>query len=302
MPDCRGKFANYLGGGSEFTTMTSGNKIRRIRNKLTLNLEGFEVTLYQHPDVVVGDMTRHIGKFLHTTDVIVKDVSQRKLNEAKVVLNDLASLLSFAGFSAVRCYGYEYPTGSGLGSRISTYGATNYCNSPIDVRDGDVVCDFVTKTWANYRKFKKQRKLPVIFEYLVQSQQPTKPMELKLLIVFIVLESLKDTFARQQSIPYVKGFYRKIPITPHSNPNKWDRYSFEELLDLMLQSGGMRRGLKRVIKLRNEIIHSGISRLPFRSQQKIYRVSHDIIREYLLRILGYRGIYQRFAELKQKIL
>lgn len=53
----------------------------------------------------------------------------------------------------------------------------------------------------------------------------------------------------------------------------------------------MKRGLKRIIKLRNEIIHSGLSRLSFSSKISLYNRGHDIIREYLLRLLNYQGRY-----------
>jgi hypothetical protein len=46
--------------------------------------------------------------------------------------------------------------------------------------------------------------------------------------------------------------------------------------------------------LRNEIIHSGIARRTYARQCALYETTHDLIREYLLRLLKYKGRYFRF--------
>jgi len=54
--------------------------------------------------------------------------------------------------------------------------------------------------------------------------------------------------------------------------------------------------LRRITNLRNEIIHFGLSRKPYTSLRKNYDFCHDIVREYLLRLLGYKGEYLIYSK------
>jgi hypothetical protein len=103
------------------------------------------------------------------------------------------------------------------------------------------------------------------------------------------MENLKESFARSRSIPYVKGFFRESSAT---NARK---YGFEELVQLMLRDVGMRRGLKRIVKIRNEIVHSGLYLKPHATRWAAYERIHDLLREYVLRLLGYTGDYRTYA-------
>ena len=69
----------------------------------------------------------------------------------------------------------------------------------------------------------------------------------------------------------------------------------------MLNEVGMKKGLKRIIRLRNEIIHSGLSRKSHRAQFTMYEKIHDIIREYLLRLLKYHGNYLIYSSASNTI-
>ena len=57
----------------------------------------------------------------------------------------------------------------------------------------------------------------------------------------------------------------------------------------------MRRGLKQVVALRNEIIHSGLSRKPPGRQWQMYERIQDIVREHIFRLFGYRGEFFTYA-------
>lgn len=157
----------------------------------------------------------------------------------------------------------------------------------IELEDGGSIINFVNLCYERYKLMEHVRRLPVVFDYLVQAERMSQPIELKLLIAFVTLENLKDTFARVEGIPFKKGYFRKVP-KPKKESN---RYSFEELLRLMLRRVSMRKGLKRVIVLRNEIIHSGVACKPTTWQWRMYEQLHDLIREYVLRLLNYRGHY-----------
>lgn len=91
---------------------------------------------------------------------------------------------------------------------------------------------------------------------------------------------------------YRKGYFRKPPTRPGKDGGA---YSFEELVSLMLRQVDMRKGVKRFVKLRNDLIHSGLSRKPHQRQWALYADIHDLIREYILRLLGYRVRYWPYA-------
>lgn len=63
----------------------------------------------------------------------------------------------------------------------------------------------------------------------------------------------------------------------------------------MFEDVGMNPRLKQVVRLRNEIIHFGLSRKPYASLRKDYDYCHDIVREYLLRLLCYDGEYLLYS-------
>jgi hypothetical protein len=64
---------------------------------------------------------------------------------------------------------------------------------------------FIEQTFPAFCRLKKKRKLAAVFDYLVQAERPSQPTEIRLLLAFVTLEGLKDTYARQAGISYVKG-------------------------------------------------------------------------------------------------
>src|SRR5438067_7084655 len=67
-------------------------------------------------------------------------------------------------------------------------------------------------------------------------------------------------------------------------------HAFKELLKLMLCDVKMgKTGLKEPVKLRNAIIHSGIATARPGTLHKMYDSVQDILREYVLRLLNYKG-------------
>ena len=208
------------------------------------------------------------------------------------VLENLSWLLSLSGLSSVQYFGYEYPYGTGYGRRTRVDDGANWFIPIIPIRNGETVKEFLHKVYLPFSKIKKTRRMPEAIHCLLEAER-TSVIEIELLIIFATLEGLKDTYARSKKIPYIKGYFRKRP-----KPTKGrDRYTFKELLDKMLRDCGMRCDcdLKKMVSLRNEIIHSGISRLPFSSQSALCERTHDIIREYLLRLLGYKGSFCSYS-------
>jgi hypothetical protein len=121
--------------------------------------------------------------------------------------------------------------------------------------------------------------------------QPEQPIELRLLLAVVTVESLKTTYARSRHIPFVNGRFRQ----PNNRP-----YSFEELVRMMLKDVGMKRGLQRLTDLRNEVIHTALVRGSLRTNERRFRRIHDLLREYLLRLLGYHGPWLSYETFKTR--
>lgn len=288
MADLKAFVANCLMGGDEITR----DGTSWTRDLVTFTCAGFQFTFRQAKNVVAGNIEELKGTFAETSEVVVKDVAESQVQKARETLEKICWLLSFAGMCRVICYGYEYPASSGHTHFSSVVGAANYFRPSIDIRNGRTVKEFVEQTYDQYFRLEKSRKLNVVIDYLVQAERPGQPTELKLILAFVALESLKDTYARSISIPYVKHYFRK-PTTRISGIGA--KFTFEELLEKTLRAVQMRKGLKRVIRLRNEIIHSGLSRKPHARQWAMYEGIHDLMREYVVRLLGYRGYYLTYA-------
>ncbi len=287
MSDIRAYVANFLGRGHEITKY----KDKWIRDSLSFNCDGFIFQFIQNREIITGNLDSFKGQFTKSTEVLIKDVKENDVKKALAVLNRICWLLSFAGLSRVICYGHEYPDGTGFGKFSSVVGEAAYFRPSINIQDGNQTIEYIQTCYTGYKQLEQKRKLNVVIDYLVQAEKPGQVSELKLIIGFVVLENLKDSYARSMSIPYKKGYYRKVP-----KPIKGDdRYSFEELLHLMLQQVKMKKGLKRIKNLRNEIIHSGVTRKQYSWQWKKYEGLHDLLREYILRLMGYSGNYLTYA-------
>jgi hypothetical protein len=203
-------------------------------------------------------------------------------------------LLSFACLSRVVCFRHEYPDGSGLGTTHSVFGVADFFRPTFEIRDGSVIRSFIEQTYPTYCKLEKSRKLNVVIDYLLQAERLQQPTECKLILAFVLLENLKDSFARKNGIPYRNGAFRK------DNKPKSAKYKFEELLELMFLELRMRRGFKRVVKLRNQIIHSGLTNKSHNQNWSMYEKIHDLLREYILRLLNFKGRYRTYASASNK--
>ena len=288
MSDYCAFLSNFLAIGVQISQKPEGGW---IRDKIAWDLSHYKVILQQSENIINQSVDKLRNRWIESSKVIIKDVPGKKVSEAENIAKDLASLLSFAGLSQVRVCGNEYPMGSGKQNRYLTSGVARFFRPTFDIRNGANVKNFIDQCWPLYRKLKKKRKLNIVFEIITTSEASLLPLEIRLVTMFLALESLKDTFARSKGIPYHKGFYRKVSSPPKSNLSKEPKYSFEQLLSYMLKEKGIRKGLKRIIRLRNDIIHSGISRRPHNSQLKTFENCHEFVRKYILKLLDYRGGY-----------
>jgi hypothetical protein len=271
--------------GEDFTVIGT----ERMRNLTKILVNGFNVELVEHPDVITQGFGTFKGYAYYTTDLYVRNISEAQFVDIEMVASEIAELLSFATSSPVRKFGYDF---GNKGLKTGVMGQIEYFRPAIDALRGDLIRSFLEKTWAKYHILRTRRNIKLAFSYYVLSQQSEQPMELLLVASFVLLENLKHHFALDKGYPFIRGFFRLAGATlARPGPKK----SFEQLLTEMLQEVGISPFLTPIIELRNDLIHSGLSVKPFSEQTAIYEACQDIIREYILKLLGYTGEYCRFS-------
>lgn len=286
--ELRAFVANCLMGGDGITRTGDG----WIRDLVEFDCGGYLFKFRQKSEIIHRNLDQLKGTFADTTEVLVSGVHLADVDKVKASLVRICWLLSFAGGCRVICYGYEYPNGSGLGHTHAASGVAQYFRPVFEIRDGTQVKAFVEQTYDNYACLEQSRKLNVVIDYLAQAEAPGQLLEVKLVLVFVALESLKHTFAHSEGITYADGAFRK----PNWKvDNKSNKYGFKELVKMMLGKVNMTCDLTSTYALRNDLIHSGLSSEPYSSQRELYEDVHDLIRKYLLRLLGYRGRYSPYA-------
>jgi len=284
MPDYRGYIGNCLLRGEEYTE-TDGKK---VLNLIRVSLGGVSVKIIEDPAIAVGNFGDYEGKSIGTTNVLIEALPEAQFEQAQMLTRNLAALLSFATCSDVRQYGYYFPHGDVIESSAWLWGETRYFWPVLDTSDGRRIREYLEQTWDTYVSLRDSRQLDAAFYYFVQSNRNV-PLEMLLIVTFVLLESLKHSYARVAGYPFLKGHFRPLgAMRGHLGAAK----GFEELLNEMLAAVGMSVSLTRIVGLRNEIIHSGLSQLEYEDKKRIYWNCQDILREYLLRLLGYHGQYR----------
>ncbi|WP_345427511.1 hypothetical protein [Halioxenophilus aromaticivorans] len=282
----KAKIANYFGTGSEVKHYQDGSWCLCL---IKMKLGKYRVELEQNPSILWN--AEQPQGFVETTCISVAGV--KTFSEGQSVVLDICYLLSLASMSQVTPYHFEF---RGSAKSLSAVGQSMRYRPLLEIHDGSVVKSYLEKVWPNYRKLKRSRKLPEVIDMLTTCELPGLPLEIQLGQMFVILENLKGTFAKYSGIPFVAGFFREISNPPKTNTKKEKQLSFNDLLTKMLAAEGMKPKLKRIIRLRNEIIHFGLSRKPYESLIKNYDYCHDVVREYLLRLLGYSGEYLVYSK------
>lgn len=287
-PELRAFVANCLMGGDTIT----GNPEKWIRDLVVFECEGRKFQFRQKPEVINGNLDSLIGRCAETTEVIVPEVSEVDVRDAKLAVERICWLLSFVGTCRVIPFGYEYPNGSGLKSLTSVSGVAEHFRPVLEIRDGKQVKNFVNQVYEKYAVLEGSRNLKVVFDYLAQAEAPGQLLEMKAILSFVALENLKHTFGKEKGIPFIAGYFRKPNRSGKGHGEAWH---FKDLVKQMLIEVGMTYDLTAAYALRNDLIHSGLSSETHDRQRALYEDVHDLIREYLLRLLGYRGNYSPYA-------
>ena len=116
---------------------------------------------------------------------------------------------------------------------------------------------------------------------MLQAARPGLPMECKLVFLSVLLENLKHTYGTHLQYA-IKGGTFVDPVTKA-------RLGFQDMMNLMFSAVGMAPGLQPLVDLRNEVLHTGVASLTHAQQKLQYDAATDLIREYLLRLLGFKG-------------
>lgn len=258
------------------------------RGLMRLSLDGYDLELLQAPWVINGSpsWSDARGTWRHTTTFHIENVSEQERDAAVECVRALSELLSFVTSSEVALFGWQHPIGPTTATRWSSSGCINYSTPVLDTHDGGLVRRFLETAWPHFSRERARRKLPEVFHYLALAEREDTPLELQLAIQFVVLEQLKHSFAISNGYVFIAPFFH-VPGTVR--PSNVTRRGFQALLQTMFATLGMNPALANIIDLRNEILHSGLSGRPFPELVAMKGDVIAIVREYLLRLLQYKG-------------
>lgn len=283
MPDYKVAIANCVIPGEDFTVV--GN--RKVRNLIHVTFDSFDLEIYQINGFHKSVAHKFKGETRHTTDIIIRSLPRGAVSRAKVVIQDVVELLSFVTFSRICLIQEEY-------CNVHYHS----CHDPIQSSwsilkrfRGKYIKEYLESTQSEYRRLKDTRKFNVVVHYFTSIHADNQPLEIKLVLLFVLFENLKHTYAKQRGYPLIGNRFYSMGTT---NANRRSRQpkSFKTLLSEMFNTVRMRPNLDDLIKLRNEIIHSGISSLSVEDRYSTYVSCQKIFREYFLRLLKFKGEYK----------
>jgi len=281
MSDYYGRLANCALHGIELTEVTKDGKPWNVRNLIRLNAGGFEIELHQDPKLPVnfGDLR---GRWISTTDLFVRDVTQDKVDTVRGIIDNVCDLLSFATESRVLPYFWEYPAGSGLWSQYSMIGTVQMWRYPF--AEPEHVKHFVDSGYDRYVQLRNSRKLHVVIDYIYHSVMGGIAAEIKVALACVTFENLRHNWALDSGYPSIDGWFREKGATAAApgNPVGIRRHWGE-----MFAEVGMNGDVQRIYDTRNEVIHTGLYGNV--QNNETYEFLETALREYFLRLIGYHG-------------
>lgn len=214
-------------------------------------------------------------------EILVENVAPEQVTATMEAIERICWLLAFATQSQVACNGHNYPDGTPTKVHNSIHRPGQNADPVIDPADGAAIRKFVDQTYPQYKALESARSLKVVIDYMLQAARPGLPMECKLVFLSVLLENLKHTYGTHQQYAFRSGKF----IDPATNAS----LSFKVMMTRMFGAEGMAPSLKPLVDLRNEVLHTGVASLTHAQQKLQYDAATDLIREYLLRLLGFKG-------------
>lgn len=295
----RAKIVNLPGYGELVTKHKNG----WTRDKYRFELGPHVIIIKQRKSALGLSGSKGRGRQIDSSFVTATKITS--LNEGKILIDDLCWLLSFATQSHVAAYEFSF------GKRRSFYpvsGLYNHWRPPFSSGIGKI-SDFVSQTWPRYQTLKQQRPISAFIHMINDSDIGNGLLESRIAQSMQCLESVKSYFALAEGNHHN---IREDKTGKFIDSNGKD-ISFERLLKLTLQEVGMPlpSSFGQIKKLRNALMHRGfiretdnVTRYIFgplsagamhTAMFEIMEETQDVLREYLLRLLGYKGNYFTYS-------
>jgi len=287
MPRYRAQIGNLLAKGEEFTSY--GNASRRDATVIKFRGRRFQLTRTEKTFALGYEHLRE--QRAHTHDLTIDDVKVDGLAAVRALVIELCELLGLATSSQVVFLGDDFQSAH---FRPDSKGVATKWHPAIT--DEGQLHRFIDATWPRYHRLRRQRRLNEVLHISRMAGPEGTPIELRLLLAFWALESLKASYAQFVGHRYSRGKWRDVSPPPKAHLWNYPQLDFEVLIREMFGAVKLRRSLPAVIKMRNQIVHNGVSRLPSAEQERIQNYAHGLIREYLFRLLGYVGPYRDFED------
>lgn len=300
--------ANLFMQGESRKSNPSSNGFIQNQTVIKLNQYVFEFT---HPYV---DPQQPVNPI---TQIQVRDFEDYELNEILKKIDNICLMLSLLTENRVHRINSTLNNNPINGTPFTQipYGIAEIRSLIPTNKNG--ISDFITKYYKNFESLIEPRQLNIAIGYLCDAHTHTY-YETKLIIHYVLIENLKHTFALEQGYKERGGKFSH-PNYPDLNylcPNKIE-YCFDpntglwkhkiygkcgsaEMTRRMFETAGIKRNneiLKRTLEKRNKMIHEGVllevGHLDYSKQaQEDFNTINDLIRNYLLRLIGYKGIYK----------
>ena len=283
-----------------------------IRDTTIIQCEGFIFEFKQHN--IHLKQNESLNKTIITTTITVRDIVNEQVSQVLEIIDNLCCLLSFAQQSLVHRCGHK------IGSvEHGTNCSGIVINPPANIIEsrGEKIRDFIEQVYPTFKELKSSRQLPVVFGYLCEAKRGSLALEASLILHYVLIENLKHTFAQDKGFKLKDGKYShpQYPPQDYHCKNK-EEYCFDEYLGKyihklygkcgsaemtrrMFEANGINRNseaIKITLNKRNTMIHEGVL-LPvgdpnyFEQAYQDLCAVNDLIKEYLLRVLGYKGKY-----------
>lgn len=214
-------------------------------------------------------------------EILVENVGPQQVTATMEAIERICWLLAFATQSQVACYGHNYPDCTPHKLLNSIHRPGQEADHVINPAVGAAIRKFVDQTYPQFKALESARSLKVVIDYMLQAARPGLPMECKLVFLSVLLENLKHTYGTHLQYA-IKGGKFVDPVTKA-------RLGFQDMMNLMFSAVGMAPGLQPLVDLRNEVLHTGVASMTHAQQKLQYDAATDLIREYLLRLLGFKG-------------
>jgi hypothetical protein len=298
------KIANLIGWGEQSRSARTKRSKGWKRNTIQVRLDGHVVTIRQNAKALQPNRNSLRGKFIESSTIRVSHI--KSFEEGETFVHDLCWLLSFATQSNVVAYRLKFENHA---KSRSVLGAYNSWRPPFGGGVGKL-SDFLQQTWPTYQHLKNTYPLSAFIHMIISSDLSGRVIESSISFGMQSLECIKTYYA------LAHGATHSITETNqgrfiYSNNQE---VSFEDLLKKTLSHVGMPLppSFVRIKRLRNALIHRGFIRdgdkvtryifgtlAPGSLHNAMFEIMEDvqdILREYMLRLLGYKGEFHPYSQ------